>query len=124
VEGSLVKITVQVVVEGGDADSPVVREVFELERGALGRDTAGLALDEAKGVLAALQETVVTEQVREAVAPTSGRWPSPTAWPRSAARRAERRRSMGALDGGSPSSPAQVGASAGCGAPALAGVAA
>jgi hypothetical protein len=62
------KITVQVVVEGVDADSPVVREVFALERGALGPDTAGLALDEAKGVLAALQETVVTEQVRAALA--------------------------------------------------------
>jgi hypothetical protein len=56
------KLTVQVVVESGDDTPAVVREVFQLERGALGPDTLGLGLAEAKDLLAGLQATMVDEQ--------------------------------------------------------------
>jgi hypothetical protein len=61
------KVTVQVIVEG-DGCNPVVRDVFTLERRSLGPGTVGLALDEAKGVLAAMQEVLVDEQVKAALA--------------------------------------------------------
>ena len=42
--------------------------MFALERGALAPDTLGLHLDEAKDLLAAVQETMVAEQARAALA--------------------------------------------------------
>ncbi len=62
------KISVQVVIEAEDDEPTVIHEAFALERGALGADTAGLRLDEAKDLLAAVQDTVVGEQVRESLA--------------------------------------------------------
>src|SRR5260221_1992278 len=62
------KVTVQVVFEGGDTSSTVVRVVFSLERGSLGPDTVGLTLGEAKGVLGAVQQALVDEQVTATLA--------------------------------------------------------
>ena len=65
------KVTVQVVIDA-DAEAPtVVRDVFSLERGALSPDTLGLRLDESNGLLSALQEAVVDEQVTAALAALS-----------------------------------------------------
>ncbi len=61
------KVSVQVVVEVGDDTPTVIHEAFTLERGALGADTVGLRLDEAKDLLSAVQETVVNEQVKASV---------------------------------------------------------
>jgi hypothetical protein len=58
------KVTVQVVIEADDDTPTVIHEAFTLERGALDADAIGLRLDEAKDLLAAVQETVVNEQVR------------------------------------------------------------
>jgi hypothetical protein len=63
-----VKVTVQVVIETGDQAPAVVADVFSLERDALAPDTVGLRLDEAKDLLAAVQEVVVDEQVNAALA--------------------------------------------------------
>jgi len=63
-----VKLSVLVVVESGDDTPGIVREVFKLERGALGRDSVGLGLAEAKELLAAVQATMVDEQVNTALA--------------------------------------------------------
>jgi hypothetical protein len=63
-----VKLAVQVVIEP-DGDAPtVVRDVFCLQRGTLGPDTLGLGLAEAKELLAAVQATMVDEQVNTALA--------------------------------------------------------
>jgi hypothetical protein len=62
------KLTVKVVVEPDDDAPTVVREVFQVERGGLGPDTLGLGLAEAKDLLAAVQATVVDEQVNAALA--------------------------------------------------------
>lgn len=72
------RFKVQVVVEADEDATPVVREVFAFDRGDLGPASVGLALDEAKDLLGALQEAVVTEQVNKALAekapcPTCGR---------------------------------------------------
>jgi len=59
------KITLQVVIEDEDHHlSPVVKEVFSLERKSeeLRLETFGLSLDEAKNVLAEIQTTLVTTQ--------------------------------------------------------------
>ena len=54
------KITVQVVLHADDdTQTTVVREVFTLTREALAPDTVGLQLQEAKDLLAAVQNTVV-----------------------------------------------------------------
>ena len=50
------KITVQVVLHADDDTQTVVREVFTLNREALASDTVGLQLQEAKGLLAAVQD--------------------------------------------------------------------
>jgi hypothetical protein len=62
------KVTMSVTLEADDNARSVVHEVFTLERGALAPDTLGLQLDEAKELLAAVQETVVNEQVRATLA--------------------------------------------------------
>jgi hypothetical protein len=62
------KMTLQVVIQHGD-EPPMVNEIACLERDTLTLDTLGLNLQEAKTVLAQLQETLVTEQVAVAVAP-------------------------------------------------------
>jgi hypothetical protein len=63
-----VRLKVQVVIEGDDGEAEVVRDAFELKPGALASDTVGLGLAEAKELLAAVQETVVEEQVKVALA--------------------------------------------------------
>jgi hypothetical protein len=63
------KLTVHVTLSGDDDDTEtVVREVFALQREALTPDTLGLGLTEAKDLLAAVQDTLVTAQVSAAVA--------------------------------------------------------
>lgn len=59
------KMTLQVVIEDEDHRvSPIVKEVFSLERNSeeLRPETLGLSLDEAKDVLAEIQTTLVTTQ--------------------------------------------------------------
>jgi len=58
------KVTVSVTLEADDDTPTALHEVFTLSRGPLAPDTLGLGLDEAKGLLAAVQETMVNEQVR------------------------------------------------------------
>ena len=62
------KVSVQVVVEADDDTPTVVHEAFTLERAGLRVDTVGLRLDEAKDLLAAVQDTVVNEQVKASLA--------------------------------------------------------
>lgn len=62
------RITVAVTITTGDDSPTVVHEVFNLEREALSAATVGLRLDEAKELLAAIQERMVTEQARVALA--------------------------------------------------------
>lgn len=62
------KVTVLVRIEA-DNDAPtVVHEVFDLERGPLAPGTLGLSLDEAKDLLSGLQDKIVSEQVKAAIA--------------------------------------------------------
>ena len=64
------KFSVQVIVHPDDDTeaSPVVREVFALDREGLAPDTLGLQLAEAKDLLAAVQDTVVEQQASAAIA--------------------------------------------------------
>jgi hypothetical protein len=48
------KITVSVTVDACDDTPTVIHEAFTVERGALGGDTVGLRLDEAKDLLDAV----------------------------------------------------------------------
>ncbi len=63
------KVSVQVIVHPDDDTeaSPVVREVFTLERDDLAPGTLGLQLAEAKDLLAAVQDTVVEQQATAAI---------------------------------------------------------
>lgn len=61
------KFTVQVLIEADQDAPPLLEEVFAFERGGLGPANVGLALAEAKDLLGKIQETVVTEQVKEAL---------------------------------------------------------
>ena len=58
------KITVSVSIQAGDGTPADACEVFALERGALAPGTVGLQLDEAKDLLAAVQEKMVAGQGR------------------------------------------------------------
>src|SRR5450756_1845096 len=71
---AVMKVTVQVVVHDSDeSDTPtVLREVLVLDRDGLGIDTVGLQLDEAKELLAGVQDIVVDAQVAVAVAAQVG----------------------------------------------------
>jgi hypothetical protein len=64
------KVGVQVIVYPDDDTeaSPVVREVFTLDRDDLAPDTLGLQLAEAKNLLAAVQDTMVEQQAKAAIA--------------------------------------------------------
>jgi hypothetical protein len=62
------RIKVQVVIEPDDEGAGSVHEVAELERGALQAETLGLGLEEAKDLLAQVQE-MVAEQ-------SAAAWPS------------------------------------------------
>ena len=64
------KFSVQVIVHPDDDTeaSPMVREVFTLDRGDLAPDTLGLQLAEAKDLLAAVQDTVAGQQASTAIA--------------------------------------------------------
>jgi hypothetical protein len=63
------KLSVQIIIHPDDdaQDPAVVKEVFALDRDALTLDTLGLRLAEAKDLLAAVQDTLVTHQVSTAV---------------------------------------------------------
>ncbi|MGH9068308.1 MAG: ISKra4 family transposase, partial [Acidimicrobiales bacterium] len=65
------KVTVSVVIEADGQAPTLVRDVFSMERGALSPDTLGLRLDEANGLLSAVQEAVVDQQVNLALATQS-----------------------------------------------------
>ncbi len=62
------RLRVQVVVDFDDGAAEVVRDAFELAPRRLAPDTVGMGLAEAKGLLAAVQEAVVDEQVKAALA--------------------------------------------------------
>jgi hypothetical protein len=64
------KLSVQVIIHSDDdaEDSAVVRKVFALDRDGLAPDTLGLRLAEAKDLLAAVQNTLVSHQVSTAIA--------------------------------------------------------
>jgi hypothetical protein len=62
------RIRIQVVIEGENGDEETVEEVGCLERGALRPEELGLTLCEAKQLLHAVQQTVVTEQVEQYLA--------------------------------------------------------
>ena len=66
------KVTVQVVLHADDDTQTVVREAFTLTRAALAPDTVGLQLQEAKDLLAAVQDTVVEHQVNTALSTQVG----------------------------------------------------
>ena len=63
------KVSVQVIMHPDDDTeaSPVVREVFTLDRDDLAPDTLGLELAEAKDLLAAVQDTVAGQQATTAI---------------------------------------------------------
>jgi hypothetical protein len=60
------KIRVQVVIES-DSCPPLIEEVAARERGVLRAEELGLRLEEAKGLLRAVQETMIAQQVEEYV---------------------------------------------------------
>ncbi|MBV9144025.1 MAG: hypothetical protein JO115_24425 [Pseudonocardiales bacterium] len=60
------KITVRVVVDTGDATEPTEVEVLALDREDLAPDTVGLHLAEAHELLGAVQDVLVTAQVKHA----------------------------------------------------------
>ena len=63
----------QVVLHADDDSQTVVREVFTLTReAALTPDTVGLQLQEAKDLLAAVQDTLVEHQVATALSAQAG----------------------------------------------------
>lgn len=62
------KISVQVSIQAGDDAPTVVHEVFALERGAPAPGAVGLRLDEAKDLLAAVQEKMAAGQAGAALA--------------------------------------------------------
>ena len=63
------KVSVQVIVHSDDdtGASSVVREVLTLDRDGMAPDTFGLQLSEAKDLLTAMQDTLVEQQVNEAI---------------------------------------------------------
>jgi hypothetical protein len=67
------KLTVQVVLHADDDTETVVREAFTLQREEpLAGDTLGLQLAEAKDLLAAVQDTLVSHQVSTALSSQVG----------------------------------------------------
>src|SRR2546427_8735665 len=62
------KVTVQVVIEAENGTSTIVQEVGQLEREGLQPENLGLKLVEAKHLLQAVQEVLVGEQIRAALA--------------------------------------------------------
>jgi hypothetical protein len=62
------RIKVQVVIERDEETQASVHEVAHLERGALRAETLGLGLEEAKDLLAQVQDVMVAEQVRACLA--------------------------------------------------------
>jgi hypothetical protein len=67
------KFTVQVVVHADDGTETVVRDAFILQREEpLRSDTLGLQLAEAKDLLAAVQDTLVENQVATALSTQVG----------------------------------------------------
>ena len=61
------KITVQVVLHADSDSETVVREAFTVQRKALTPDSVVLQLQEAKDLLAAVQDTLVEHQVTTAL---------------------------------------------------------
>jgi len=66
------RIRVQVVVEPDDERAVLVHEVAHLERTILQAETLGLRLEEAKDLLAQVQDVMVAEQVRRCLAQRVG----------------------------------------------------
>ena len=62
------KITIQVIIESDENKDSVVEEVGCLQRGQLLPESLGLTLQEGKGLLKNLQETIVTNQIEEYIA--------------------------------------------------------
>jgi hypothetical protein len=63
------KLTVVVTIDADDGPPAVAHEVLTLGRGALAPDSPGLQMDETKDLLAAIQDRMVNEQVKPAIAP-------------------------------------------------------
>ena len=61
------KVSVLVTIQSDDDATTVVHEVFTLGRGPLAPDTLGLHIDEAKDLLSAIQDKMVSEQVKAAI---------------------------------------------------------
>ena len=61
------KVKVQIIIETGEGETPMVEEVACLCRGDLLPETLGLTLDEGKELLARVQETMVAHQAMEYV---------------------------------------------------------
>src|SRR6266446_2187077 len=68
VEGAAMKITIQITVESDDGQLNVAQEVAHLDRGNLRPETLGLSLAEAQSILAAIEQTVIEQQVAEFIA--------------------------------------------------------
>jgi hypothetical protein len=62
------KLTVSVIVRADDEDQGTAHEVLSLERSQLAPGNLGLRIDEAKELLAAVQDELVSEQARAAIA--------------------------------------------------------
>ncbi len=62
------KVRVQVVIEAEGSEQEVIQEVACLERAALRPEELGMTLEEAKSLLGCVQQTMVTEQVKEFIA--------------------------------------------------------
>jgi hypothetical protein len=62
------KVTVSIVTEADGQAPTVAHDVFSMELGALSPDTLGLRLEEANGLVSAVQEAMVDEQVNAALA--------------------------------------------------------
>jgi hypothetical protein len=62
------RITVQVMIESDGQNAPELHEVAQLDRGELDPGTVGLQLEEAKQLLASMQEVIVAEQVSRCLA--------------------------------------------------------
>ena len=62
------KIRIQMVIEGESGKPEKIEEIARLERGLLRPEELGLTLAEAKAMLHAMQQTMVTEQISEYLA--------------------------------------------------------
>ena len=59
------KIKLQIIIECDGNKNPIIEEVACIQRGDLHPETLGLTIQEGKDMLAAIQKTIVTQQVNE-----------------------------------------------------------